>query len=107
MAYEKDGIVQYSVHEVQEILRTKAAQVIDVRTEEEYKEGHIPSVPLRPMQEIFEWMWQLNPDEAYVFVCRSGNRSQQVAMYLKQNGFERVANMEGGMLLWDGEVERS
>ncbi len=107
MAYERDGIVQYSVKEVQDILRTKAANVIDVRTQEEYAEGHIPSVPLRPMQEVFEWMRELNPEESYVFVCRSGNRSQQVALFLKQNGFDRVANMEGGMLLWDGDIEQS
>lgn len=104
LAYEKAGVLQYSKEELKEILKNQSAKVIDVRTEEEYAAGHIPSVPLRPMQELLEWVSELDPSERYVFICRSGNRSQQVAYYLKQNGFEHVANFEGGMLVWDGDV---
>ncbi|MBX5436174.1 MAG: rhodanese-like domain-containing protein [Alicyclobacillaceae bacterium] len=104
MAAEKDGIPQYSVDEVKDILAQGKARVIDVRTEEEYVSGHIPGVPLRPMQEVQDWMGELDPNEAYVFVCRSGNRSQQVALFLKQQGFSRVANCAGGMLAWNGDV---
>jgi rhodanese-related sulfurtransferase len=105
MAYEYNGILQYSPEEVKQILAAGTAQVIDVRTTEEYEAGHIPNVPLRPMQEVAEWMTQLDPSAAYVFVCRSGNRSQRVAEFLKAYGFTQVANLEGGMLLWNGEVK--
>ncbi|CAM3787421.1 rhodanese-like domain-containing protein [Alicyclobacillus pomorum] len=105
LAYEKAGVLQYSKEELKEILKNQSAKVIDVRTEEEYAAGHIPSVPLRPMQELPEWVNELDPSERYVFVCRSGGRSQKVASYLKENGFEHVANFEGGMLAWDGELE--
>ncbi|MCL6548807.1 MAG: rhodanese-like domain-containing protein [Alicyclobacillus sp.] len=104
MSDVKDGIVQYSIDEVKEILANHSAQVIDVRTAEEYAAGHIPGVPLRPMQEVAEWQGELDPDQAYVFVCRSGSRSQRVAQYLKEQGFDRVANCSGGMLAWDGDV---
>ncbi|SFU98337.1 rhodanese-like domain-containing protein [Alicyclobacillus macrosporangiidus] len=104
MPFERDGIVQYSVDELKEILRTGTAQVIDVRTEEEYRNGHIPNVPLKPMQQLAEWMDDLDPEKPYVFVCRSGNRSQKVAEFLFLNGFRRVANFDGGMLAWDGDL---
>ncbi|MCL6518119.1 rhodanese-like domain-containing protein [Alicyclobacillus sp.] len=104
MPYEREGIVQYSADELKRILRDGTARVIDVRTEEEYANGHIPGVPLKPMQRVAEWMDELDPNEAYVFICRSGNRSQKVAQFLRQSGFDRVANFDGGMLAWDGDL---
>lgn len=105
MSYEINGIVQYNASELKHILGTGDAIVIDVRTPEEYQSGHIPGVPLHPMQQIAEWVGELNPDKPYVFVCRSGNRSQHVASVLKANGFHHVANYDGGMLVWDGDIE--
>lgn len=103
---ERNGIQQYSVDELKEILQSTSKVVIDVRTPEEYAEGHIPGVPLKPMQEVADWMETLDPEQSYVFVCRSGNRSQRVAEFLHSNGFAHVANYDGGMLVWDGESER-
>ncbi len=105
MPFHFDGIVQYSKEELKDILQQQSAHVIDVRTPEEYEAGHIPGVPLKPMQEVLDWMNELNPRDAYVFVCRSGSRSQQVAAFLQEQGFAHVANYSGGMLAWDGEVE--
>jgi rhodanese-related sulfurtransferase len=50
-------------------------------------------------------MDQLDKEESYLFVCRSGNRSQNVALYLQNQGFQNVQNYFGGMLAWDGEVK--
>ncbi|MCL6592413.1 MAG: rhodanese-like domain-containing protein [Alicyclobacillus sp.] len=104
MPFELDGIPQYSAEELQQVLRDHSAKVIDVRTQEEYRAGHIPGVPLRPMQELPTWMPELDPQQPYVFVCRSGNRSQRVALFLKEAGFAHVANFSGGMLAWPGET---
>jgi rhodanese-related sulfurtransferase len=104
MAFEQDGITQYTADELKCMLQDGQIKVIDVRTEEEYQEGHIPNIPLHPMQTLPEWMEELNPDASYVFVCRSGTRSQRVAQFLKQNGFAHVANYNGGMLGWTGDV---
>lgn len=105
MPSEQDGIAQYTTDELKEILESKSAQVVDVRTEEEYEEGHIPGVPLKSMQTLPEWVGTLEQSDSYVFVCRSGARSQRVASYLKQMGFEKVANYAGGMMAWNGPVE--
>lgn len=103
--FDVDGVLQYSKEELKEILAEGSAEVIDVRTPEEYAAGHIPGVPLRPMQDIANWMDELGPSDAYVFVCRSGGRSQQVAAFLQDNGFKHAANYAGGMLAWDGPIE--
>lgn len=105
MPFEVDGISQYDKEELKKILNDGTAQVIDVRTEEEYKEGHIPSIPHHAMQDVENWAGQLSPENSYVFICRSGARSQRVAQFLKQQGFSKVANFAGGMLGWDGDIE--
>jgi rhodanese-related sulfurtransferase len=105
MPTEMDGVIQYSVDELKGLLTTGTARVIDVRTDEEYEEGHIPGIPLRTMQTLLDWVGELDRDESYVFVCRSGSRSQRVASYLKEQGFSHVANYAGGMMAWNGEVK--
>lgn len=103
---DRNGIRQYSADELKDILKNESAHVIDVRTPEEFAEGHIPGVPLKSMQDIGDWMGELDSQASYVLVCRSGARSQRVAEFLKSNGFEDVANYDGGMLAWDGELQR-
>lgn len=73
------------------------AVIIDVRTGEEYKEGHIEgslNIPLDEIGKAAEW---LQKDVPVVLVCASGSRSAQAVMILKANGFEKVYN--GGS--WD------
>lgn len=103
---ELDGIPQYTAEEVEQHLQNKSLKVIDVRTPEEYAQGHIPGVPLLTMQTISEWESSLDIDTPYAFMCRSGARSQAVATYLKSKGFD-VANCQGGMLSWRGDIECS
>ena len=107
MATEKNGVMQYSLEELKQILKDSFMKPLDVRTPEEYNEGHIPGVPLRPMQEVDEWINELDKDKNYILICRSGNRAQKVAEFLYANGFDKVSNFDGGMLIWDGEIEEN
>lgn len=68
------------------------ALVIDVRTKEEYKEGHIKGSLNIPLAEIGEAMKWLVKDASAVVVCASGSRSGQAVKILKFNGFEKVYN---------------
>lgn len=107
MAFEQDGIKQVDKEELKEIIKgeTKKTIIIDVRELEEYEEAHIPGLPLIPMGSIPTIIDQLDKEQSYLFVCRSGGRSQNVAMYLQNQGFKDVSNYYGGMLAWDGEVK--
>jgi rhodanese-related sulfurtransferase len=73
------------------------ALIVDVRTKEEYKEGHIEGSLNIPLDEIGKAMFWLIKDVPMVIVCASGSRSAHAVMILKANGFEKVYN--GGA--WD------
>lgn len=74
--------------------------VIDVREQYEYDEGHIPGVTLIPLGSIPNRLNEIPTDKQIVFVCRSGNRSNQATQFLQQQGFDNVHNMLGGMNAW-------
>ncbi len=107
MSFEKDGIVQVGPEELMEIYNSgeKEPIIIDVREPEEYEQGHIPGVPLIPMNTIPEHVEKLKQERSYIFVCRSGGRSQKVSLFLKEKGFDNVRNYAGGMLEWTGELK--
>lgn len=71
--------------------------LLDVREPFEWEGGTLPGALLISMGEIPERMPDLDQDTAWLVVCHSGARSQQVAMYLSMNGYEKVANLAGGM----------
>lgn len=105
LPFEHEGIEQFDKEELKKIIEDGSRRIIDVRTKEEYESGHIPGVPLRPLQELEDWAHEISSDESYIFICRSGARSQKVSQVLKERGIKDVANFNGGMLTWDGPVE--
>lgn len=74
--------------------------VLDVREQYEYDESHIPGVTLIPMGEIPNRLSEIPTDQQVIVTCRSGNRSNQVTEFLRQQGYTNVHNMEGGILAW-------
>jgi rhodanese-related sulfurtransferase len=106
MSHEVEGIPHLDSKELQDILSDQANRtiLIDVREPEEYDAGHIGTIPLIPMGEIADYIERFDRSREYVFVCRSGRRSLEVAKFFRNSGFERVHNFAGGMLGWDGEV---
>lgn len=75
--------------------------VVDVRTLDEYKEGHIEGSILIPNETITDTPPELLPDlDAEVLIyCRSGNRSQQAAEKLMDLGYTNVYDF-GGIIDW-------
>ncbi|RYZ11684.1 MAG: sulfurtransferase [Comamonadaceae bacterium] len=53
-----------------------------------------------PMNEIPARLGELDPGQRIACLCHHGARSQRVAMFLEQNGFEQVANVSGGIDAW-------
>ncbi|MCR8636668.1 rhodanese-like domain-containing protein [Paenibacillus radicis (ex Xue et al. 2023)] len=102
MAQIIEGISHLDSHELKNILdqTDNPVIVIDVREPEEYEAAHISELPLIPMGDIIDVIDRLDKNKEYVFVCRSGRRSFEVAKYFSTNGFERVHNHLGGMLDW-------
>lgn len=79
-------------------------QVVDVREPQEYtgELGHIPGARLVPLGQLAGTVDTLDRSRPTVAVCRSGARSARAVAILEKAGFERVANLAGGMLSWNG-----
>lgn len=83
--------------------------VLDVREPFEYEAGHIPGVTLIPMGEVPQRLSEIPTDKTVIVTCRTGNRSAQVTDYLRQQGYDNVHNMNGGIVDWEAagyEIEQ-
>ncbi len=77
--------------------------LVDVRQPQEYRMGHIPGARLMPLPDLVRGMDELPAQKDLLFYCHSGGRSMAAAAMVAEEGFgERIYNLEGGMLRWDG-----
>ncbi|MCL6641838.1 MAG: rhodanese-like domain-containing protein [Candidatus Bipolaricaulota bacterium] len=78
--------------------------VLDVRTPEEFARGHLPEKT--PMNLDFyasdfrERLSRLDRGRTYLVYCRTGNRSGETVALMKELGFRRVYDLQGGILAW-------
>lgn len=92
---------EVDVHTVASVKDQPGVYLIDVREQWEYDEGHIPGVTLIPMNQVPNRLDEIPTDKEVVVTCRSGNRSGQITDYLRQQGFDNVHNMSGGIVEWE------
>jgi adenylyltransferase/sulfurtransferase len=105
----KNGIPQISVKELKSRLDAKALGtddflLLDVREPYEVQIAQIGGY-LIPQNDVATRIGELDPAKEIVVHCRSGARSQRIAELLKQNGFNRVSNVAGGILAWSDEID--
>ena len=81
---------------------SREVQIVDVREADEFNGplGHIEGAQLVPLGALAARAKEFDAAIPIVTVCRSGARSAQATVLLKKAGFERVANLSGGMLRW-------
>ena len=75
-------------------------QVIDVRGEDEWHDGHMQEAQLVPLDQLPDRRHELDPAQPVVTVCRSGRRSLEAASYLREQGFTHARSLAGGMVAW-------
>ena len=91
---------------VREYNATPGAVLLDVRTPDEYRQGHIPGSKNVPLQSIDKVAGMIDNKATPIFVhCLSGARSRQAAAVLQQMGYSNVKNI-GGISAYTGKVER-
>ena len=80
-------------------------QIIDVRELEEFTGalGRICGAKLFPLGNLTQKFTEISKDKPAVLVCRSGARSAQATVLLRNAGYAKVANLAGGMLRWRGQ----
>lgn len=90
---------------VKEYYETDGAVLLDVRTLQEYKEGHIPGSRNIPLQELSRVRDAVPEKDTPLFVyCHSGARSRQAVGELQRMGYLHVKNI-GGIAAYTGKVE--
>jgi glyoxylase-like metal-dependent hydrolase (beta-lactamase superfamily II)/rhodanese-related sulfurtransferase len=100
LTYTFAGIWEIQPAWLEEHLRE--VQVVDVREPDEFNGplGHLPGARLLPLGKLLERVNEIAKPQPVVVVCRSGARSAQATLMLAKAGFDKVANLSGGMLRW-------
>ena len=91
---------------LKEYAEKENAVLLDVRTPQEYREGHIPgskNVPLQTIDKVTSIAE--NKDTVLYVYCYSGARSRQATAKLQHMGYTNVQNI-GGFAAYHGKVER-
>lgn len=86
----------------------KAPLVVDVRTEDEFLEGHIPGARLIPHDEIGNYVDSLAAfkDEPILIYCRSGKRAESAVKTLEEAGFSKIQVLEGSFSAWQAAGQK-
>lgn len=81
--------------------------IVDVRTPDEYKEGHIPNAINIPNETINEAVYNKLKDKNQLILiyCRSGSRSRQAAYKMQKLGYTNLVDF-GGIINWKGKIEK-
>ena len=83
----------------QKILKKQNGILIDVRSKQEYEEGHLPNAILMPLYDLEEKITEKEPNKQrnIVLYCSSGIRSKQAKIQLEQMGYTNVFHIKGGL----------
>lgn len=102
-------VITVSTEEAALKLKKKQTVVLDVRTQQEFSEGHLPNAVNIDVLDSVKFVQQiqtLKKRKHYVVYCRSGKRSLKASEILLNNKFRHIYNMEGGILAWKLPLEQ-
>ena len=90
-----------TVELARELIQEKPSLVIlDVRTDGEYRDGHIEGAVNIPVNELEGRLGELEKEDETLVYCRTGNRSGTAVGILKENGYEKIFHMDKGITAW-------
>ncbi len=98
--------IDITVSEVKAMLdRGDSVKILDVRNPQEFEICRIEGSTLIPVSELPDRVGELDPREFWVVHCHHGPRSTRAVHMLRDVGFERVKNLQGGIDAWSLEVD--
>lgn len=92
--------------ELQQRMESESINIIDIRESDEYLVGHIPGALSMPLSGLEDTINDLNLDNEYHLVCRTGRRVEVSIRIFAKNGFRRIVKVIPGMSEWDGIIEK-
>ena len=82
-------------------------QLIDVRTPQEWELARLPGATLVPLAQLASRLGEFDPAVPTVVYCHVGGRSAAAVRFLRGQGFDRIANLSGGIEAWSLRVDPS
>ena len=100
--YNNRNYQELNTAEAVKLLKNDNPVLLDVRTSWEYKQGHLDSALLIPVQELQFRLKEIesHKDDPLLIYCRSGNRSTVASKMLIENVFNKVYNLRYGIKDW-------
>ena len=95
-------IEDVSPEAAEKLLVDNAVTVLDVRTPEEFAEGHLPNAVNIDFKDagFSEALAKLDRNKPYLMHCRSGGRSGQALSVFEELGFSKLHHLKNGILGW-------
>lgn len=99
----QEGVNLVDSNKFEQEIKEPTSQIVDVRTPEEFAEGHIAkAVNMNVNDTDFESkIATLDKEKPVMVYCRSGVRSAKAAGILKEKGFKQVYDLDGGIIGWN------
>src|SRR3990167_3394152 len=94
----------YPIELYHKIKRKQSIFLLDVRTEEEYKQDSIDGVHLIPINELSLRSDEIPRNKIIITICAHGNRSMRAAIYLKEKKYD-VFSLKGGIEAWNDFIK--
>jgi rhodanese-related sulfurtransferase len=100
-----EGVQVVDVATFETKLKQPEVQLVDVRTPEEFSNGHLENaINCNIMSDEFEaQVASLDKTKPLLIYCKSGGRSAKAAERLKELGFKNITDLEGGITNWNNE----
>lgn len=96
-----------TIEQFRQMRTSEKPLLIDVRSRAEFAQAHILGAVSVPLETLGEFAQSHAKDTRIVCQCQSGGRSKVAGLYLAEQGFSQVYNLEGGLSSWmasGGEV---
>jgi thioredoxin len=108
MPYQASGesvFKELTAAEAKAMIETSQPLILDVRTPNEYYNGHLAGATLIPLQQLSQRLSEIQQykGKEILIYCRSGNRSTVASEILIENGFKKLYNLRTGILGWQKE----
>lgn len=97
-----EGVEVLNAEKFEQKIQSSDVQLVDVRTADEFAEGHLPNaINIDINGEGFNnETAKLDKEKPVMVYCKMGGRSAKAAANLKEQGFENISDLDGGIMSW-------
>ena len=105
LKHQGDGVQVLDVAKFEKKMAQPDVQLVDVRTPEEFNEGHLENALNIDFtnDDFDDKVASLDKNKPVMLYCKAGGRSAKAASKLKELGFKNITDLEGGILNWTSE----